>query len=731
MNECLEAALRYEVLGFSVLPAHSPDFADGVVTCSCDRQRAPKKCASQGKHPRLNSWKWYQHRRATADEIRAWWARWPDANVGIVTGAVSGIVVLDVDGAAGLVSLAKLEAEHGPLPPAPTAITGAGGRHLYFKHPGHRVGNKVNLAPGLDLRGDGGFVIAPPSLHKSNRHYADDPAAPGNGKPLEGLPFLAMMEKPAAPKNEKGWALKALREGVAQGQRNDTTKKLIGHYLRKRLAIPEIVALLVDWDAKNKPPQGAAVVRQTVASVAKTVKAKATEEAAETTGGSTYHRTDAGNAECFAAKYGTRVRFVHTFKEWRVWDGMSWHPDETGEADRLALLTARARLRASADIKDPDECEAEAGWAIGSESAKRRRDLLTSASTIKEIATRPADYDQDPWAFNVANGTLDLRTADLRPHDPQEMHSKIAPVTFDSKAVCPRFDRFLLEIFDGNEALAEFLGRAVGYSLTGYTGEDAFFILFGPTSWNGKSTLLGILHKLLGDYARVVDFVTFTHSKHPQTGPRNDLARLAGARFVSASEPDAGIRFSEGLLKQLTGGDSVLARFLHKEHFEYVPELKPWISCNHKPRVQDASAAFWRRVYLLPFDVSFKGRSEKHLDKALAAELSGILNWALRGCLTWQQMDDLQAPDEVLLARETYRAEEDPLSRFLDDRTERSETEIVLVKSLYAAYLEWCTDNGEKPMAQRTMSKLLAARGLLSRRGGHDSSWRYNGIGLT
>jgi putative DNA primase/helicase len=361
----------------------------------------------------------------------------------------------------------------------------------------------------------------------------------------------------------------------------------------------------------------------------------------------------------------------------------------------------------------------------------KRRDLLAAASTMPGLACLPGDFDRDPWLLNCANGLLDLRTGRLRPHDPAAMCSKLAGAAYEPEAKCPGWERFLAEVFDGDEALILYVQLAVGYCLTGSTAEDCFFLCHGGGR-NGKSTFLRVLRDLFGDYAAHTDFATLTIERERQAAIRNDLARLAGARLVTAIETSEGVRFAEGVVKALTGGDPVTARFLHKEFFEFDPQFKLWLGCNHKPRVRDTSEAFWRRVRLLPFEVQFSGNRERNREELLAelrAELPGILAWAVCGCLAWQEVGRLPLPDRVRAATEGYRVEEDVLSQFLADSCLTGPGLEVGASDLYQAYCEWCAANGEHPLSQTRFGRALGEKGFAKART-RTARWEYRGLGL-
>lgn len=439
-------------------------------------------------------------------------------------------------------------------------------------------------------------------------------------------------------------------------------------------------------------------------------------------------RSDAGNAELLASLFGDRLRFVHGPDVWRVWRGGHWAEDVDGAAERLALEAAQERLHRADGIADPKEATEQAKWAIGSRSAKRLRDCLSVAKHTRPFTSTAEAFDANPWALNIANGTLDLRTGDLREHDPSAMHSKRAPAEYMAGAECPRWEQFLQEVFDGDTEVVNYLRRAVGYSLTGDTREQVLFVLYG-SGCNGKTTLLNLLKRLLGDYKTNTDFATLSYVKEKQAGVRDDLAALTGARLVTASEAALGMRFSEGRVKQLTGGDPVTARPLYGRYFDFTPRFKLWLSCNHRPTVRDTSEAFWRRVHLVPFTVSFRNREDQALPEKLAEELPGILAWAVTGCLEWQAKG-LNPPERVKAATSEYRASEDVIGHFLSDSTETDRRAATLSKDLYGAYLRWCAQTDERTESRRTFGEALAEKGFVRKRGTGGLTV-YHGLRLT
>ncbi|HSQ51974.1 MAG TPA: phage/plasmid primase, P4 family, partial [Nitrospiraceae bacterium] len=284
----------------------------------------------------------------------------------------------------------------------------------------------------------------------------------------------------------------------------------------------------------------------------------------------------------------------------------------------------------------------------------------------------------------------------------------------------------LLERHERAERLVSFLQRSVGYALTGRTHEDCLFILYG-SGRNGKSVFLDALKALLCDYAKTAQMTTFLHQDRETV--RNDLADLKGVRLVTAIETTQGSRFSEGLIKQLTGGDHVKARFLFHEYFEFLPNFKLFLAFNHRPTITGTDRAIWERVRTIPFDVFIPAEQrDPYLSEKLKAELPGILAWAVEGCMAWQR-EGLNPPPEVRQATEEYRLDMDRVGRFLADACLISPQVSVQAGALYDAYKVWCAAEGEEAMNQTMFGRQLTERGFMQeKRGG--KKWRL-GLALT
>lgn len=708
--DTLRVAQWFVARGVSVIPIDHP-----ATSTETDAARI-------GKVPALSSWSAYQERLPTDAELVAWFLPDRPRNLAIVTGALSGLVVVDEDS-----SQARAWAD-AHLPETPWMTGTAKGRHRFYRHPGSPVRNKARVQTPdgrieLDVRGDGGFVVAPTSMHQSGLRYQK---LGDWGVPVDRLPMFdpAWFEAPAAPVaspvpptrfaprtdadhlRERARAYLRRMGGAVQGQGGDNKTLDAACRLVRGFALDRATALelLREWnttcvppwsteelDAKishaeqygteaygsyrdQPPPPRAAVVSFPAAATPATRRPAVEPDA--------FSYTDAGNAEAFAARYGDRVRYDHRRGRWLIFDGCRWAPDADGQIMRLALAAVRARQQEAFAL--PDEPRAKAlKHALASESRSKLDALVALARSQTPIADSGEHWDADPWLLGTPSGVVDLRTGAWRAGTPDDRITMQTAAGYDPEAACPRFERFIVEIFGGDPDLIDFTHRAIGYSLTGLTTMQALFLGYG-TGGNGKSTLLDTLRDLLGDYAYNLPFSTL--EMQSRTAGTNDVAALAGKRFVVASETNDGARLNEARIKALTGSDPITARFLYSENFTFVPVAKFWLAVNHKPVVRDDSRGFWRRMRLLPFSQTFG--IDPHLADTLRREGPGILAWAVRGCLEWQQRG-LTPPDVVAAATADYQADSDQLAAFLHTATLPDAEARIRGAALYEHYVGW------------------------------------------
>jgi putative DNA primase/helicase len=440
-----------------------------------------------------------------------------------------------------------------------------------------------------------------------------------------------------------------------------------------------------------------------------------------------YTRSDLGNAERFVDMFGDRVRWCPARKTWMIYDGKRWAWDERGHVVKLAHQAARSIHSDAAAEPDPAKQREIAKFAIASQNEGRVSGMLSQ--TKPYLAVGMNELDRDPWALNCANGTLDLRSGKLRPHNPADLITRLAPVEHDPTAECPRFKRFLQETLVDAEVIT-FVKRYSGYTLTGITRERLLAILYGFGK-NGKTTLVELLRDVMGDYATNTDTETLLMKRYQGVG--NDVAALKGARFVSAAEVEQGRRLAESKVKQLTGRDTVTARFLFGEPFNFRPEFKLWLSTNNKPVIVGTDDAIWDRIRLIPFTERFDGSRQDHkLPEKLRGELAGVLAWMVEGCLEWQE-HGLGEPETVREATDQYRAEMDTLAAFLDEECVVGADYKVLAERLYQSYAMWCDKSGERKDPKKAFVAMLEERGFKRRRetaGVNKGRYIWLGIGF-
>ncbi len=440
--------------------------------------------------------------------------------------------------------------------------------------------------------------------------------------------------------------------------------------------------------------------------------------------------TDMGNAQRVATLFGNLIRHCKHLG-WLVYDGKRWVADDESRIQSFAKDTIRQMYLQAAQNPDEDRRKALAAYAWKCESSSKIAAMIQLLPSEPGISVAHELFDRDKMLLNTANGTIDLSSGHIRPHSPDDLITKLAPIEYDPDAKCERWEQFILEIMNGDAELGSFLQRLLGYSLTGETREQVWSFLWGKGD-NGKGVLLATLAHVLGDYARTTPPETFMEVTDKER--LHELARLKGARLVSASELPFNKKFNPRILKAFTGEDIVPARAMYKDGFEYLPEAKLFFSANHRPEVRDTSHGFWRRPLLIPFTRVF-GPDEKDdtLRERFQVEAPGILNWLIQGCLDWQDIG-LNTPQTVLSAVDEYRSETDVLADFLESCCEIGPGQTVTVKELYESYQAYCEDKGiHRGLGkQRFNEDLLGRPGITKRKAGGRTQrlWIWEGIGL-
>lgn len=452
-------------------------------------------------------------------------------------------------------------------------------------------------------------------------------------------------------------------------------------------------------------------------------------------------RTDFGNAQRLLARFGDDLFFVHGVG-YLAWDGTRWRTDQSDLAiRRFAHQTAdRIREETTALRQEDSGREDWRGhfkWEKASQNSSRIEAMIREA---KPYIERSVDaFDVNDFLFNAANRTLDLGQPPehwepdiegpyIEPRKPHrdDLITLRAHAKYNPEALCPHWDRFLAEIAP-DPAIREFLQRWSGYLLTGSGEEQVLVICYGLGA-NGKSTFMETIAHVLGEYAVGLPFASLLHNDRKRGSEATpDIARLRGARLVVTSEPDIGARFSESTIKQLTGGDRVTARDLHKGFFEFKPSFKLMLSVNNRPQVRGQDEGIWRRLLMVPFErVIPAGRRDRRLPDKLRLETSGILNWMILGYCKWRA-GGLAVPDQVNEATRDYRESEDPVGSFLSSETQVEPNASVRASHLYKAYQRWCQENGDTAYSQKGFGRIITERGIPRSKSG---VYFYRGIEL-
>lgn len=443
-----------------------------------------------------------------------------------------------------------------------------------------------------------------------------------------------------------------------------------------------------------------------------------------------FHNSDAGNARRLVWHHGEYIRYVWEWKRWVIWDGKRWAEDKTQRIEGLAKETVSTIFKEAATLQDAKERDDLWKWGILSEKHSNITAMVRSAQSEPGITIPYEQLNQDTWLLNVRNGIIDLRTGDLLPHERSHFLTRLIDIDYDPHAQCELWLAFLHRIQNGDQATIDFIQRATGYTLSGTSREKMWLFMHGAKGDNGKSTFLEALIALMGEYAVKLPMQTLLQNQNDSSRIRNDIARIAGARLVVASEIEKGRRLNESLMKDLTGNDTITANHLYESSFDFRPSHTIWMYGNHEPAIRGTDDAIWSRVRKIPFVVQIpKAEIDISFGEKLRAELPGILAWAVRGCLDWQQ-HGLSPSNAVNAATTQYRTDSDALGRFLtdccilgNDPTTGKPYQIAM-KPLFQAYEQWCDDKDETPTGKQAFGKALTERGIAAKSGTGNATMR-------
>lgn len=654
---------------------------------------------------------------------------WPTANIGAVV--PDGFIVVDVDVADPATVFRGDE-----LPATAMAKTGRG-LHLIYRT-ATPIRPKVGVREHVDLRGPGSYIVVPPSLHSSGVRYewvssldegiADAPA------------WIAEAERSRRSADVRSGD----SESILEGERNVRLTSLAGAMRHRGMTATEIeVALLAVNAGRCQPPLPDGEVRTIAVSIGSRPPGAHLGEARRPAASRPLLDTDdergdpwadPGEAAAdrvdhlsrqslaahhFASRKGAEVRFDHGRRIWLIWHGHRWRPDRDQGVRRLWLDVLRDRYAEALSIADSEirERTIAAIMAAGATDDAIAAGLRITASTMP-AATSGDAWDPDPWILGCENGLVDLRTGAVRVGRPDDMVSRSTRLDYDPRATCPRWDRFLREVFAGDEELIDWFAKLIGASLVG-TSKELLAVHYGSGN-NGKSVAFRTLgREVAGEYSVEIAVETVINANRTAGAPTSDLMRLRGARLAFTSEPEQGAKLKGGTLKRLATIDLMTGRELHGRQEEWEPSHTLHLATNHLPVADDASEGFWRRIALIPWAVRFAKRGESGdapaedpgLASILAGEAPGILAWAVRGAVAYATAGTLH-PFPAAVARETaaYRAEEDPLGGFLREWVVPHAGAATPGPKVYEQYTIWAGLVGAKPMTAPVFGRAFTER---------------------
>ena len=457
---------------------------------------------------------------------------------------------------------------------------------------------------------------------------------------------------------------------------------------------------------------GRALMDERLSSIMYYIKSRQPEQFDWTSTG--YEWNEMGMAELFSECYGDTIRYCPEVKSWFTYSEGAWRRD-AGSLLVSEKMKEFVRLMGLYCWEIADEDKRKAYLEFVNRMGDRRFRDRVIRDAESECCIPFARFDNDPYLINCLNGTYDLRKMRFREHNPEDyltMQTNFSH-TVREDIRCERWEQFVDEVTEGNADKADFLQRALGYSMLGMANEECMFILHGKTTRNGKSTMLNTVQHLLGDYAAVSPVAIICQTGRSRDSGAADpmLAGLKGKRFVTMSESNQYGRLDEEAIKQMTGGEAITARALYSAPTTFKPQFTLWLSCNDLPSVSDKSIFASERIHVVEFNRHFaKDEQDKDL-KTLFEQpesMQGIFMWLLRGYMRYKR-NGLQMSEEMREVVARYERDNDVVLQFLHERTQRDEKARVSLKTLYGAYKLWANANGFKVMSSKTFAKNMAS----------------------
>lgn len=678
--------------------------------------------------------------------IERWWDKNPQYNIGIATGnKSSGLVVIDLDvdknkGIDGYDVLRDWQNKHGKLPETWQSITGRGGYHYFYKD-AIVHSNRVGLYEGVDIRGEGGYIVAPPSVHPNGNIYEwEQGPEEYEIAQVDNIvnDFLKGEKQRRDSEHKTNFKVPEL---IPEGKRVDTIVRLIASLRTKGLDDDAIkAAVRVENEKRCNPPLKEKELEKAVFPALKRdwqvnspyynnfnamnendnkYVNEVLKKLNELNAVERFPMNDRGSADLFATVFMDVSRYNPTKKDWMYYDGTRWVADQEGmRAKRNAKTLADVLVRYSATVFLPDDKrQSYIKYAAGMMNYRSRNVMVTDAKDLNFFENM--ELDKDDFLLNCKNCVLDLSGDQPKAleHSADLLLSKLCNANYNPAATCTLWDKTVNEIMQGDTEKIKYLQKMSGRFLTGDTSEEEFYIFFGATTRNGKSTITELLLYLLGDYATTIspESLAIKANKDSRTASP-DIAKLAGTRFVVASEPPRRMLFDSSLVKTLTGRDTVSARFLHENEFQFKPKFKLILNSNYLPVINDKTVFSSNRVKVIPFERHFAEKEQnKHLKEQLQQEIDGILNWCIEGLYMYRK-EGLEPPEAVRTATHEYSEDSDKTGKFISECLVRSEHNLA-AKDVYEKYSQWCNDCGLGIDGRTSFYEELKTKNLLSKTG--------------
>lgn len=691
-------------------------------------------CKPGAKLPAVS---WRRWANSDEDTLRAYWSRYPHSNVGLVTGKGSQVFVIDLDkkkDVDGLASLTAIEKEIGELPRTLRLRTPGQGFHLYFEWDDRLLPATIRagaLGPGIDWRGEGGYVLAPPSIINGKTYDVVDnvPIAKLPDVWIERILTAASAGKAPAPKKPKPPSgggggdfgfdddedASDESPDVGEGGRNDFLLRVAGRLRRRGASSEDIEAALQRVNTnKCNPPLG----RNEVATIARSV-------ARYPVGPPPLN--DTGNARRFAMTYMGEVVFVRERDEWLKWGGKRWVVMANTEAIEMSRKLVEQLAIEAAELTDSEQRESASKWAHACGESRRLRAMAELAKGADGISASAVEFDSNWHMLAATEHTLTLNddgTIKREPHAPTDRITKMVAASGEQGIYCPVWQAFLERMQPDPEVRA-YLQRAAAYTLVGGQDEKCAFVIYGPSN-SGKSVFIETISAAMGDYTCAGDVSMFATPADGGNTPR--LAAAQGARLVSCPEIPQTRTFEADVFKRWTGGDTVSAMAKNKPPVTFAPEGKVWFAGNHPPRVETEDDATWGRIKIIPFKVEIPA-AERDSKLRQRISLDGVFAWMLDGWADYCERG-LAVPASCQRATEEARTESDRLSDAMAELAVIEAGALCTANHLRVAYLERARTLGERPISQRAMGDILTGRyGLERVRSKH--GWLWRGVRLS